>query len=250
MGNPVLGASYLLRGLALLNAPGVRRYVYIPLLINVLIFAALLWLATDQFGVLLEWIRPDLPAWVPAWLVTALTWLLWVLFGVSAVVVVFFTFSIVANLVGAPFNGFLAEAVERHLTGGAPPGSGHGIAGEVAVALKGEAIKLVYFVSRAVPLLLLFLIPGLNLAAPFLWLAFGAWMMALEYSDFPLGNRGLSFPAQRRAAGEKRLLVLGFGAAVSVGTMVPLFNFLIMPMAVAGATAMWVEQSGKLARAR
>jgi CysZ protein len=41
---------------------------------------------------------------------------------------------------------------------------------------------------------------------------------------------------------QKRFLNLGFGSAVSVATMTPFLNFLVMPAAVAGATALWVDQ--------
>lgn len=240
--NPFTGAGYLLRGLRLLGRPGVRRFVLIPLAINTLLFSLLLWLAISQFGTLIDWLLPSLPAWLPEWLLAFLSWLLWLLFAVSAFLVVFFSFTLMANLVSAPFNGFLAEAVERQLTGRRPPDSGRSALAEVRSAVHGELVKLGYFASRALPLLVLFFIPGLNLAAPFLWLLWGAWMLALEYADFPMGNHGLSFPEQRERARRKRLLMLGFGGAVSFGTLVPLFNFIIMPAAVAGATALWVEQ--------
>jgi len=240
--NPFTGAGYLLHGLRLLNRPGVRRFVFIPLAINTLLFSLLLWLAITQFGALIDWLLPTLPTWLPEWLLAALSWLLWLLFALSAFVVVFFSFTLLANLVAAPFNGFLAEAVERHLTGQRAPDSDRGALAEMGLAVRGELIKIGYFASRALPILVLFLIPGLNLAAPFIWLLFGAWMLALEYADFPMGNHGLSFPEQRDKAGAKRLLMLGFGGAVALGTMVPLFNFIIMPAAVAGATALWVEQ--------
>jgi CysZ protein len=45
---------------------------------------------------------------------------------------------------------------------------------------------------------------------------------------------------------KKRFLNLGFGSAVSVATMTPILNFLVMPAAVAGATALWIEQLKQL----
>ena len=41
---------------------------------------------------------------------------------------------------------------------------------------------------------------------------------------------------------ERRLLSLAFGGAVMAALAVPVLNFLVIPCAVAGATAMWVEQ--------
>jgi CysZ protein len=39
-----------------------------------------------------------------------------------------------------------------------------------------------------------------------------------------------------------RALSLGFGMAVMFSSMVPLINFVIMPAAVCGATALWLER--------
>jgi CysZ protein len=235
--NPVTGASYFFKGLSLLNKPGVRRFVIMPLLINILIFAGLIWLSADQFGGFIDWMTPSLPDWL-LWL----TWLLWLVFGLMAFLVLFFGFSILANLVGAPFNSYLAGAVEKYLTGQALPETGKSLWQDVVDAILGELKKILYYLLWAIPLVIINFIPGINLLAPVLWAVFGAWMLSLEYTDYPLGNYGLTFPAIRRKISEQRMLSLGFGAAVMLATLIPLFNFLVMPVAVAGATALRVEQ--------
>jgi CysZ protein len=235
--NPVTGAGYFFRGLSLLNQPGVRRFVIIPLLINILIFAGLIWLSADQFGSFIDWMTPTLPDWL-LWL----TWLLWLIFGLMAFIVLFFGFSILANLVGAPFNSYLAAAVEKHLTGQTLPDSGKSLWQDAVEALIGELKKILYYLLWAIPLLILGFIPGINLLSPVFWAIFGAWMLSLEYTDYPLGNHGITFPAIRRKISEQRMLSLGFGGAVMLATLIPLFNFLVMPVAVAGATALRVEQ--------
>ena len=235
--NPVTGAGYFLRGLTLIGQPRIRRFVILPLGINILIFAGLIWLAWGQFGQFMDWLMPSLPEWL-----TWLSWLLWLVFGLMAFIVIFFAFSLLANLVGAPFNGYLAAAVERHLTGENPPGSARPFLQEFTLALLGELRKIGYFLLFAIPLLILSFIPVLNLAAPVLWALFGAWMLSLEYLDYPLGNHGLTFPEIRQRLRRQRFLSLGFGAAVMLATLIPVFNFLIMPVAVAGATALRVER--------
>ena len=236
MGNPFAGFTHFFSGLRLIMQPGLRRFVLIPLGINIVIFAGLLWLAAGQFEALMEWLLPALPGWL-AWLVT----LLWLLFGALAALLVFFSFTLVANLIGAPFNGLL---VEKHLTGQPLP-EGSGLAAalkEAPGAIMDELGKLLYFALWAVPLLLLSLVPVVNVVAPFLWLLFTAWMMAVEYGDFPLGNHGMKGREIRATLRGKRLLSLGFGGTTLVATMIPVFNFLVMPTAVAGATAMWVRE--------
>ena len=85
----------------------------------------------------------------------------------------------------------------------------------------------------------------INLAAPVLWFLYTAWILVLEYSDYPMGNHGLKFREMRARLRKRRVLGLGFGAATAGLTMIPVLNFIAMPSAVAGATAMWVgELSG------
>jgi CysZ protein len=78
-----------------------------------------------------------------------------------------------------------------------------------------------------------------------LWFLYSAWMLALEYVDYPMGNHGLKAREMRARLRKQRVLGLGFGSATAGLTMVPVVNFIVMPSAVAGATAMWVRELGK-----
>ena len=152
----VTGARYIVRGATLLGVPGMKRYVAIPLTINVFTFALLLWFAVAQFSAIVERVTPQLPDWL-AWL----AWVLWILFGIAAAVAILFGFTIVANFISAPFNGLLAEAIERHLTGREPPGSGTWVQTlrTAPAQLIDEVRKLAYYLKWAIPLLVLFVIP-------------------------------------------------------------------------------------------
>ncbi len=237
LGNPLTGAACLLRGFRLICRPGLRRFVIIPLTINTLLFTLLLYYLGDAFNGLLTWLLPQ-------WLLDWLLWIVWPLFALAAICLLWFGFALLAALIAAPFNSLLALAVERELRGHGEEANSdwRGILKEVSRTLWSELRKLSYILLRALPLLLLFLVPGLNLAAPLLWFVFGAWMFSLEYADYPMGNHGILFPEQRRKLAEQRLLSLGFGAGVALALLLPLVNFFVMPAAVAGATLMWVER--------
>lgn len=239
MSNPISGIGYLIQGFGLIFKPGLRRYVLIPLLINIALFAGLIWLGASQFEVFLTWLMPDMPAWLQ-WL----EWLFWILFSVSALLILFFTFSLLANIIGAPFNALLAEAVENYLSGQLPEDAGgwKKMLAEFVPTMLDELRKLAYLIGWSIPFLILFLIPVINIIAPFTWLAFSAWMLTLEYADYPMGNHGMRADEQKLRLRKKRLLSLGFGGATTLATMTPILNFLVMPAAVAGATAMWVKQ--------
>ena len=236
---PLSGAGYLLRGLRLLTKPGVRPFVLIPLLVNIVVFSLLIWLGIDQFEQLINRFLPDDESWL-AWL----RWLLWPLFAIALVLVVFYTFTVIANLIAAPFNGLLAEKIESYLGGEPPsqPGGAKQLMKEILPSLYSELRKLFYFLLRAIPLLILFFIPVLNTVAPFLWLLFSAWYLALEYGDYPMANHSLPFKEQHRRLKQARLTSLAFGGSLTAMMMVPVLNFVAMPAAVAGATLFWREQ--------
>ncbi len=233
------GPAYLLRGYKLMLQPGIRRFVVIPLLINIILFTAAIMFGYQQFGLLMDWLLGYLPSWL-AWL----QFLLWPVFAITAILVLFFTFSTLANLVGAPFNGLLAEAVENHLLGKADLSSSSWkklVAGAIP-AILSELRKMAYYLIRVIPLLILFLIPGINLIAPVLWALFTAWMYALEYLDYPMDNHDILFREMQQQLRKQRALSLSFGGSVLIATMIPFLNFLIMPAAVCGASAMWVDR--------
>jgi len=82
----------------------------------------------------------------------------------------------------------------------------------------------------------------INLAAPFLWAYFMAWMLSLEYADYPMDNHGIRFRQVRASLRTRRLTSMGFGGMATLCSFVPLLNLLVMPAAVAGATLYWVRE--------
>jgi len=233
-----LGTQALARGLRLLGKPEIRIYVVIPLAINILLFGALIWFGYNQFTQLIEWLMSFLPDW--DWL-AVVRWVLWLFFVVLAALTVFFSFTPVANLVAAPFNALMAEKIEEMLTGREVAG-GVSFAQMALDAIRSQLGKLVYIMLWAAGLFLVSLIPVVNLIAPILWVVFGSWLLSLEYFDYPMGNHDLVFAEEKRLLAERRGIALGFGGGVMIMTSIPVVNFFAMPVAVAGATLLWVEQ--------
>jgi CysZ protein len=230
------GAGYVLTGLRWLPKAGLRGFVAMPLLINTLLFGGGIWLGASQ----LERLDRAAQGWLPEWLAW-LHWLLWLLFVLTALVVIFYTFSLVANVIAAPFNSLLAERVAKLVNPDGrvqqpPPEPSWR---ELLFSPLAELGKLLYFVAWAIPLVVLSFVPAVNVAAPVLWAVSTSWMLALEYADYPLGNRGLDLRAQRRLLRRHWPLTLGFGGMTLLLTLIPGLNFLAMPAAVIGATLMW-----------
>ena len=236
---PVNGVLYVIKGVTLLFKPGIRLFVILPLLTNFILFSLFIWLGIGYFNETMQNYIPDLPEALQ-WL----EWLLWPLFIVSFLLIGFYCCLLLANLVAAPFNGMLAEAVENHLAPDTSKSTGSWLTviKELVPAMISEARKLGYFCLRALPLLILIVIPGVNLVAPFLWIIFSAWLLALEYADYPMSNHGILFDELRIKLKEKRFVAITFGCTVMLLTIIPVINFFVMPVAVAGATVMYVKE--------
>ncbi len=235
-GNIFKGFGHLYQGFRLLSKPGIWPYVVVPLIINLLLFSLMISYAYQQFN---EWIIAILD-WLPGWL-SFVDWLLWVIFGLLILFIVIFSFNLLANLIAAPFNGFLAEAVERYLLQEPSTQQPRTLTREVLVSIARELRKMAYYLPRALMLFLVGLIPFITPVAPALWFLFGGWMMAIQYLDYPMDNHRISFARMRLMLQECRLTPLGFGSGVLLVSMVPLLNLIIIPAAVAGATRCWVE---------
>ncbi|HAB02945.1 MAG TPA: sulfate transporter CysZ [Pseudomonas sp.] len=242
MPSPVLsGPQYLREGLKLVLSPGLRLFVLLPLTINLLLFGGLIYFAGHQFSLWLDALMPTLPDWL-----SFLSYILWPLFVALLVLMVFFTFTLVANVIAAPFNGFLAEKVEVVVRGQDPfPAFSWGeLVAMVPRTFGREMRKLGYFLPRAIGLFILSLIPVVNVIAAPLWLLFGVWMMAIQYIDYPADNNKMSWQDMLAWLRQKRWQSLGFGGITYLALLIPVVNVLMMPAAVAGATLFWVRERG------
>ena len=237
---PVLsGPQYLREGLKLVLSPSLRLFVLLPLAVNLLLFGGLIYFAGHQFSLWVDALIPTLPDWLGF-----LTYILWPLFVALVLLMVFFTFTLLANVIAAPFNGFLAEKVEVVVRGqdNFPPFSWSELMAMVPRTLSREMRKLGYFLPRAIGLFILSFIPVVNVIAAPLWLVFGIWMMAIQYIDYPADNNKMSWQDMLAWLRAKRWQSMGFGGITYLALMIPGVNVLMMPAAVAGATLFWVRE--------
>jgi len=239
---PTSGAGYLKRGFDLIRQPGLRRFAVLPVVVNVIVFALVFWLGYSLLGSLMDRFIGAGDGWWSG----ALRLVLWLLLLMIGGAGVFFGFTAVANIVGAPFNGYLAEAVEHKLSGKGPPSQSMGdILKTFPRVMLNEARKVIYFafiglVVWIAPMVITGAIPGLNVVVgSAVSVLFLAWMNAVEYIDYPMSSRNVPFKQVRKTVGSRRWLCLGFGGAVLLCMAIPVLNLITMPAAVAGATALW-----------
>lgn len=222
--NPVLAAGFLLKGLKLSFSPELRKFIIIPILINIVLYSA-------AFVLGYFYVEDLINQFIPGWL-QWLRWILWPLFFISFFIAGFFTFTVLANLIAAPFYGRLSTKTLALIRGQTVVSAEQ----PMAKVIGAELIRVGYFSTRALPLLLLSVIPGLNVLAPVLWALFGAWGMVLEYMAYPLENEGLLFSEQKQLLKSVRLGAISFGGLAVLGLTIPVINIIVAPAAVIGAT--------------
>lgn len=236
------GFDDLKAGFAMIRRPGLRRYVVMPLCLNILFFGALGVWAASGFN---EWVN-----WVNGWLSESfafLQYLLWLVFGLLGLFVLAYTFVFFATLIGAPFYGLLADKVLEEM--------GAKTAEETLTPARFLAMiprimwrelqKILQYLPGVILLVILSFIPVINLIVPVLWVLFSAWKTALEFLDFPADAQGQSLRDLKRMMREDRQRCFGFGLMAWALTLVPIVNLVVMQAAVAGGVRLWLDIEGE-----
>lgn len=228
--------SYILKGFGMIFKPGLKRYVLLPLIISTLLLSLFGWIAYDQFDVFMNRLLPE-DSWLQ-WL----SWLLWPIFALTFLIIVFYGFTIIANLIGAPFNSKLAEAVAARLDENIELPASDPFFKDAAKSIGSEIRKLFYYLVRAIPLLILMLFPLTSAFASVAWLLFSIWFLSLEYIAYPMENQKMLFADQRKTLWRRPVSALSFGSGVTLLLLIPVINLAAMPASVAGATIYWHEK--------
>jgi len=238
-GNPIIGAGYFFRGLSMLTERRLRAWVILPLLANVGMFLLIGGAAWNLVAGLVQATENALPDWLGflSWLIAPLLWL-------TGALTTGYLSTLIVLLLTSPFHALLSEKVEEQVTGTSVPAL-EGLGPALLAIPRGifrEVRKILYYIPLAVFVLIVSLIPGLQAFAPLLWFALGAWMMGLQFVDYPMDNHQLSFRDVKDACASRRLSSLGFGAVVAFVAGIPLLNLVVIPAAVVGATLLWCEE--------
>ena len=236
------GLDYMIRGFKLITDTGLKRFILIPLLINLFIFIALSYFVLQLFGDFNAWLSALLPEWL-----NFLAYMLWILLFIVFLIGYGYSFTLLTNLIAAPFYGLLSEKVEAKLTGKTP--TGESLWQMIPRTIGREIIKLCYLFGFGVliflALTLLAFIPLVNVATPLLGFLWSSWLMAIQYVDYPADNHRISFTKLRQQLGSQRWASIGFGGWILLGSMAPIINIFIAPVAVTAGTLYWVESVSK-----
>lgn len=232
--SPLFTCQYLWQAVRFILEHRLLRYFWMPILINIFTYIIVLIVAIYEINTLIHWADH----WIPSWL-HWLNWLIWALFILAFIIVFIFSYTFLANLIAAPFNGLLAEKTEELLTG--QPLARNNIFKASGYNIMQQLRLLIYFLPRAIACGILFLIPVVQIFAAAIWFLFNAWMMAMQYFSYPMENHLLPLREMRQILRKRLPVVYNFGTTIVLLNMVPFLSLVIMPIAVVAATMAWVD---------
>lgn len=244
MGNFFKGVRYPLRALDFVfHHPRIVKFILIPFLINLVIFASGFYFFYVKMQDFLEIIPKS-----DAWYFGILYYFAVAVIVVSYLLVAFYLFTIVGNIVAAPFNGVLSEKVEE-LERSNPlnlPMNVKTIIRDAKRAIMTEIKKILLFLVFFVPVFIVNFIPvfGSVLYAILIFI-YTAFALTFTFTDYVLERKLLSFRQKWAILLRNRGLSLGFGGMCFAMGLVPFVNLLIIPVCVTGGTLLYLREMEK-----
>lgn len=235
------GFSYPLRAVKFFGRnPGLLKYLTIPFFINLIVFSTTVYFGLDLFQRMLETYAPSTELWYGI----ILYYLAWTVALLLTTVLVFFSFTLIGNLIASPFNELLSEQAEILCMGTSVEErfSLGRFWKEAKYAIFVELKKIAVFSFCMVLLFGINFIPGIGaliyaVMAPVLMLFF----LVIEYMAFVLMRKQMNFAEQRRYITKHPMMMAGFACGIFCFLAIPFVQFFCIPLAVVGATLLWCD---------
>ena len=242
------GFGYLLKGYRFIREhPGLWRYALPSILLYLPVFFVFLayfpTLVYESAAAILDFLKPLWEIWY--WQVLLVIGSVFILLPIGfLVIIILVSLVILATLVASVFNDLLAEKTEALSSGSKyeVPFSIRRILRDSFIVMKEELKKLgFYFFVQGI----FFIWSLVPLVGPIVYLILGGGFSVLflgfEYLDYPLARRLVPFGEKRSLVARYGWRMFGFGSAVSLSLLIPIFNAFAMALAVIGAALFFVD---------
>lgn len=213
------------------------KYFIIPIVINAVVF---LGFAIGVGWGMIDWIN-GLVDQQAAWYWAALFYFAIIFIILAVLLIIVFAFTAICNIIAAPFNDLLSEKTEEILNRKFDEEfSLKKVMADAWRAIKEEIKKFLLFDVSQLFLLILNLIPLIGtIIYAILSVLLSWWLLAYEYMEIPMGRRQLKFKDKRKFVNKNKATSIGFGAAVTLGTLIPVFNIFYIPTCVVAGTMLY-----------
>ena len=231
------GPKLLISGFKLIFTKGYKKLFLFPILLNTLLFVGLFY-SLGQFAMAGYHQLIGDHTWADFWLLKLMLWGMVLIVGFF-VINTCFVFCV--NLIAIPFHTKIAEKVMKDNDQRIHPQPNLWV--DIKQTIKRELSKNLYFLPRLGIGLIIFLIPGINLLAPLLWLYLISWILGLQALDYAAELQQISWKNTLIHSKKYPLLVMSFGLLQCFIVTIPIANLLTPPAAVAGGCFLWRQIS-------
>ena len=239
MSNFIRGIFYLLSGFRYLGTKGLKRFIIVPMVFNLMLFVGIFYFTKHYLLPYTYYYLNQLPSWL-----SFLSSIFFIIFLISFLLFFLSMFTVFLNVIAAPFNGLLAEKTQALLYHSAIPSLPFKT---IALrSIKRQCQFLYYFFPRFIIVCLLFFVPFIHPFYPFIWFIFNAWILSLQYQDFVMDNNLIEFNEMRELLIDKKMLTLGFGSVINIFNFIPFLNIFTMPVAVISGVILFCDNNKKL----
>ena len=239
----VAGLTAPFRALGMLmRAPRLWAYVLVPIVVNIVVGASL------YAGLLLAGFRAidTIVIGLPEWAL-AFGALLRALLVVALLIVTGFVLVRFGVVLGAPWYAKLSDQLELAQSGQQLPAdrAGAGIfLRDLGRALLFEMQKLLLVLVIGLGLLLINLVPVAGqIISTAGGIALGGWVACLDFLDYPLERRRLSFRQKLGWIWHQLPATAGFGLVCLGLVSIPFVNLLSIPLCVAAGTLFFCDRT-------
>lgn len=222
--------SYFSAFKTLLTTPALLRLSILPTLVNLVILIAVFSIGYYQYGNLVDYFRPQDPAW---WQ-TLLYWLTLVTLPLLFLVILFYAFVTVACIVASPFLELLAS---KYLSTLDPEGS-YKFDFPFLKTMWEESKKIISLLLIAIIALPLNFIP---VVGQVLYYLVSVLMFAFEFLDYPMSISSWPFKKRYKALFGNLLISIGLGSAITITFIIPIIGFFCLPVSTIAATKIFYE---------
>ena len=176
---------------------------------------------------------PGRSAGVMGWLYWAYIHVVKFLLYCLLLVVVFYTFIVISNIVASPFYDFISTKYEKQtLVGGVESESYLTISASSVIRIVFEEVKKALF-AAAVPIGLVFV----PMIGPVLSFFSASVLISWDFVDYSLARRSPFFSSRLKAIWRHKFFLFGYGCPL----VIPFLGLLVLPFAILGATILYHE---------
>lgn len=250
------GFSYIPKGIIFIyKNKWILKYSLIPFCINLLIFTIGFLISYSYFNKFVGNIfQFDTLAQGVVWYLIILHYLILFLkylglillkiLGIALIVLLnsVISFLIIGNIITSPFYEIISQKVELiYLKNDLLQNVELSFLKDLKRVIVEEIKKSLFFAFWGIFFFVLSYIPIINIVSIPLGTIFTTLFLGLSYLDIPMERRKFLFKQKKELFLYNKFIMLGFGTAITLSLMIPIFNLIIPTIAVIGGTLLFTD---------